>query len=59
MQYLKIADVVRKTTLSQSTIRRMVRADKFPQPRAIADGFRSVFIEQEIDDWMLRQVGAA
>ena len=56
MKYLSITNVVAKTTISQSSIRRMVKAGRFPEPRPIMGGYRSVFLESEVDAWMASEI---
>lgn len=47
---LSITQVMAKTSLSRSTIYRMVDADKFPKPVQVTDG-RVAWWLSEVDDW--------
>ena len=49
---LTIADVIDRTSLSRTTIWRLVKAKKFPAPVKIIGTNRKGFVEAEIDGWM-------
>lgn len=40
-------DIARETTLSESTVRRLMREGRFPRPRPLLSG-RVVFLEDEV-----------
>jgi predicted DNA-binding transcriptional regulator AlpA len=57
IRYLRVRDVIERTTLSLKEIDRRVAAETFPQP--IRLGYRTrVWVESEIAAWMARQAAA-
>ena len=52
-QLLTFEHVQRKTTFSENKIRDLIEKGQFPQYRKI--GNRSLFLQKEIDDWILEQ----
>ena len=50
-QILKLNEVVQRTTLSSSTVYRLVKAGHFPKPIKLAT-HASGWLESEIDDWI-------
>ncbi|VCU70851.1 Prophage CP4-57 regulatory protein (AlpA) [Pigmentiphaga humi] len=48
MNALKIKDVLKKVSLGQSTVYKMIAEDKFPKPFRISDN-RVAWSEEEID----------
>jgi predicted DNA-binding transcriptional regulator AlpA len=50
-------DVVAKTRLSQTAVRRLVRAGDFPQPFDLSPK-RIAFWAHQIDEWMERRAAA-
>ncbi|MBT0090768.1 MULTISPECIES: AlpA family transcriptional regulator [Vibrio harveyi group] len=51
MRFLKLKEVMKKTTLSRSAIYRKMNEDQFPQSISLGD--RSVaWVESEVDEWM-------
>ena len=49
---LRLADVKLRTSLSRSTIYRLINRELFPKPRLL--GLRSVgWIESDIDSWII------
>ena len=49
-RFLSIKDVARETSLSPQTIRRWVRAGKFPPSRPI-ESQRVIWLESEVEAW--------
>ena len=49
--YISIKEVVRMTSLSRSTIYRLIKKGDFPKPRQLSSG-RVGFILQEVIQWM-------
>lgn len=57
MQLIKLSQVMAKTTLSKSTIYRLIKTSNFPQPRKLS--VRAVaWVEGEIDEWIENRVSA-
>ena len=52
-QLLNFEHVQRKTTFSENKIRDLIEKGQFPQYRKI--GNRSLFLQREIDAWILEQ----
>lgn len=51
MQLIKLNQVILKTTLSKSTIYRLIKTADFPQPKKLS--VRAVaWIESEVDEWI-------
>lgn len=51
MQLIKLNQVIAKTTLSKSTIYRLIQSSDFPQPRKLST--RAVaWLEEDIDEWI-------
>lgn len=50
-QILKLNEVVQRTTLSSSTVYRLVKAGHFPKPIKLAT-HASGWLESEINDWI-------
>lgn len=50
-RFLRIKEVVEKTTLSRATIYRKVTADQFPKPKRLSHRV-SVWALSAIDKWM-------
>lgn len=51
MQLIKLRQVMAKTTLSKSTIYRLIKSSDFPQPKKLS--VRAVaWLEEEIDEWI-------
>lgn len=48
---LRVPEVVKRTGLSRSTIRRRVDAGDFPVPRSLGGNSKG-WIMQEVDDWI-------
>lgn len=47
-----------RTGLAKTTIWRLHRAGKFPQPVVFGDTRKSLFVEAEIDAWILARIAA-
>ena len=55
LRLLAYRDVRRITSLSESTIRRLVKAGAFPVPKPIPGTLgRVAFVSSEIDEWVRR-----
>lgn len=50
-QILTLSEVIKLTTLSRSTIYRMIKAGTFPTPISLSQS-RSGFIATEVGDWI-------
>lgn len=48
-------EVIQMTSLSRSTILRLVDKDKFPQPSLISN--RNLWLFEAVESWNLEQVG--
>ena len=55
--FIRIKEVIELTTLSKSTIYRMVRKNEFPKPIALR-GMEKVrlFVKGEVEDWIETQI---
>ena len=55
--FIRIADVIELTTLSKSTIYRMIRKNEFPKPIALR-GMEKVrlFVKGEVEDWIENKI---
>lgn len=54
MQLIKLRQVMAKTTLSKSTIYRLIKSSDFPQPKKLS--VRAVaWLEEEIDEWIVNR----
>ena len=51
MKLLNIADVCKMTTLSKSTIKRLVALEKFPKPVKITEK-RLAWSEESVTEWI-------
>ena len=52
MKLIKLSQVMAKTTLSKSTIYRLIKTSGFPQPKKLS--LRAVaWVEDEIDEWIV------
>ena len=51
--YMTIDDIVAMTTLSRSTIYRMIRAEKFPPPIKPTDGRAARWPRAEVEAWRI------
>lgn len=49
---LRPAEVSRRTTLSRTTLWRLVRAQAFPAPIKLGAGNRIAFSEEAVGDWI-------
>lgn len=57
LTFLSLNDVVKKTTLSRSTILVMVRENRFPQPVRLGYS-RTAYVEAEVVEWMEEAIRA-
>lgn len=56
LRALRLPQVIDKTGISRSQIRRMVQAGKFPAPYHLTEnGSISAWSEAEIDQWLLEK----
>ena len=55
--FIRIARVVELTSLSQSTIYRLIKKDRFPKPITLR-GMENVrlFVKDEVEDWIKEQI---
>ena len=53
---LTIKEITEKTKLSESTIRRLIRADRFPSP--ILFGRKRVWPEAAIREWIYNKISS-
>tara|TARA_A100001035_G_C27406543_1_gene330988 strand:+ start:287 stop:490 length:204 start_codon:yes stop_codon:yes gene_type:complete len=55
--FIRIKEVIELTTLSKSTIYRMVRKNEFPKPISIKSlGNISLFVREEVQEWIETQI---
>jgi prophage regulatory protein len=57
LTFLSLNDVVKRTTLSRSTILVMVREGRFPQPVRLGYS-RTAYVEAEVVEWMEEAIRA-
>ena len=55
--FIRISEVIELTTLSKSTIYRLIRKNEFPKPIALR-GMEKVrlFVKGEVEDWIETQI---
>jgi len=55
--FIRIQSVCELTSLSKSTIYRMIKKDMFPKPITLR-GMENVrlFVKDEVEDWILKQI---
>ena len=55
--FIRIQSVCELTSLSKSTIYRLIKKDKFPKPITLR-GMENVrlFVKDEVEDWILKQI---
>tara|TARA_Y200000002_G_C22509645_1_gene590737 strand:+ start:601 stop:804 length:204 start_codon:yes stop_codon:yes gene_type:complete len=55
--FIRITRVIELTSLSKSTIYRLIKKDKFPKPITLR-GMENVrlFVKDEVEDWILEQI---
>lgn len=51
-------DAQARTGLSKTTLWRLTRAKRFPQPINLEGTRRSVFVEAEVDSWIAARIAA-
>ena len=55
--FIRISDVIKITTLSKSSIYRMIRKDEFPKPIKLPRmGKVVLFVRGEVDEWIEKQI---
>ena len=59
LQALRMKDVARKTTISESEIRRMIKKGKFPRGSFYCGTKIRIWTDQEVTEWMLDNLEAA
>lgn len=52
------AETQARTGLGKTSIWRLHRAGKFPSPVTLPDTRRSVFVEDEVDEWIAARIAA-
>ena len=58
VKFLRLPQVKEVTTLSRSSIYRMVASGEFPKQISIGSN-QVVWIKSQVDDWMNRQIAGA
>ena len=58
MRFLKLQQVMDKTTLCRSSIYILIKAGNFPKNVTVM-GKRKAWLESEVDDWMIEKLQAA
>ena len=55
--FIRIKEVMERTTLSKSTIYRLIKKDRFPKPITLR-GMENVrlFVKDEVEDWIKEQI---
>lgn len=56
MRFLKLQQVMDKTTLCRSSIYILIKAGEFPRNYTVM-GKRKAWLESEVDDWLMRKMG--
>ena len=55
MRFIKLKEVMDKTTLGRSTIYKFIAEGKFPKSKSL--GGRAVaWLESDVEDWMLEKI---
>ncbi|WP_133012569.1 AlpA family phage regulatory protein [Marinomonas flavescens] len=55
MRFLKLQQVMDKTTLCRSSIYNLIKAGDFPKNVTVM-GKRKAWLESEIEDWMMSKI---
>ncbi|WP_369919966.1 AlpA family phage regulatory protein [Marinomonas polaris] len=55
MRFLKLQQVMDKTSLCRSSIYNLINAGQFPKNVTVM-GRRKAWLESEIEDWMMRKI---
>ncbi|QMV12927.1 AlpA family phage regulatory protein [Vibrio spartinae] len=55
MKFLKLQQVMDKTTLCRSSIYNLIKAGEFPENVTVM-GKRKAWLESEVEDWMMEKV---
>ncbi|PJE53696.1 AlpA family phage regulatory protein [Marinomonas sp. BSi20584] len=58
MRFLKLQQVMDKTSLCRSSIYNLINTGKFPKNVTVM-GKRKAWLESEIEDWMIERMQAA
>ncbi|CAK2365569.1 AlpA family transcriptional regulator [Pseudoalteromonas luteoviolacea] len=58
MKFLKLQQVMDKTTLCRSSIYNLIKAGEFPKNVTVM-GKRKAWLESEVEDWMIEKLQAA
>ncbi|MEQ6345446.1 AlpA family phage regulatory protein [Vibrio cyclitrophicus] len=58
MRFLKLQQVMDKTTLCRSSIYILIKAGDFPKNVTVM-GKRKAWLESEVEDWMIEKLQAA
>ncbi|CAK3064342.1 AlpA family phage regulatory protein [Vibrio splendidus] len=56
MKFLKLQQVMDKTTLCRSSIYNLIKAGEFPKNVTVM-GKRKAWLESEVEDWMVSKIG--
>lgn len=57
MKFLKLQQVMDKTTLCRSSIYNLIKAGEFPKNVTVM-GKRKAWLESEVEDWMVEKIQA-
>ncbi|MEZ9449340.1 AlpA family phage regulatory protein [Vibrio crassostreae] len=55
MKFLKLQQVMDKTTLCRSSIYNLIKAGEFPKNVTVM-GKRKAWLESEVEDWMVSKI---
>ncbi|MEZ8105212.1 MULTISPECIES: AlpA family phage regulatory protein [Vibrio] len=55
MRFLKLQQVMEKTTLCRSSIYNLIKTGDFPKNIAVM-GKRKAWLESEVEDWMVSKI---
>lgn len=55
MKFLKLQQVMDKTTLCRSSIYNLIKAGEFPKNVTVM-GKRKAWLESEVEDWMMSKI---
>ncbi|QIR94361.1 AlpA family phage regulatory protein [Vibrio alginolyticus] len=58
MKFLKLQQVMDKTTLCRSSIYNLIKAGEFPKNVTVM-GKRKAWLESEVEDWMIGKMQGA
>ena len=58
MRFLKLQQVIEKTTLCRTSIYNLINVGDFPSSVAVM-GKRKAWLESDIEDWMMKKIQAS